>query len=100
MRSKWQAGLLLGVVNLLLLSTALAQSDRGAIAGTVLDSSGAAVAGAAVTLKGVDTGSVYKTVSSSTGGYRISELTAALRELGVDGPRFRCGERAGSGNGK
>ncbi len=43
MRSKWLAALLLGMSLLLMLSTALAQSDRGAIAGTVLDSSGAAV---------------------------------------------------------
>ncbi len=90
MRSKWLAALLLGISILLMLSTALAQSDRGAIAGTVLDSSGAAVPGAAVTLKGVDTGSVFKTVSSSTGGYRISELAIGHYDVTVEATGFKA----------
>jgi hypothetical protein len=48
-----------------------AQSDRGAIVGTVLDSSGGVIEGATITAKGVETGTVYNTASTSTGAYRF-----------------------------
>src|SRR6267143_5085600 len=44
--------------------TALAQSDRGTIAGTILDSSGAVVQGAIVTATGANTGAIYKTTTT------------------------------------
>jgi hypothetical protein len=53
---------------------AVGQSDRGAIVGTILDSAGGAVEGAAITATGVETGTVYKTTSTSTGAYRFSSL--------------------------
>ena len=43
-----------GILCLLMAGSAAAQSDRGTIAGSVLDSTGAAVSGAAVTIKGAD----------------------------------------------
>jgi hypothetical protein len=66
--------LAIGTLCLLLSGSALAQSDRGSIAGTVRDSSGAVVSGASVVVRGVDTGNVYKTVSTADGIYRISDL--------------------------
>ena len=68
---------------------AAAQSDRGAIAGTVLDTTGAAIPGASVTLRGVDTGSIYKTVSSSTGGYRINDLAIGRYDVTVEYSGFK-----------
>ena len=68
---------------------AAAQSDRGAIAGTVLDTTGAAVTGASVTLRGVDTGSIYKTVSSSTGGYRVNDLAIGRYDVTVEAGGFK-----------
>src|SRR5437870_2389498 len=53
---------------------ASAQSDRGSISGTILDSSGAVVSGAEVTATGAETGSTYKTVATSTGAYRFPDL--------------------------
>src|SRR5450756_1078841 len=48
----------------LLFTTGLfAQTDRGAITGTVLDPAEAAIAGAAVVARGVDTGSRYQTAT-------------------------------------
>src|SRR5207244_12689409 len=64
------------IASLLALSalTGFAQSDRGTLAGTILDSSGAVVSGAAITATGVDTGSSYSATSSSSGAYRIQDM--------------------------
>ena len=51
-----------------------AQSNRGSIAGTILDSSGGVVANAAISAKSADSGTVYNTTSTGTGAYRISEM--------------------------
>src|SRR5215467_6543391 len=59
------------------------QSDRGAIAGTVLDSSGAAVANATVTATGAQTGILYKTTSTATGTYRISDMQVGAYDIVV-----------------
>ncbi|HLZ93607.1 MAG TPA: TonB-dependent receptor [Candidatus Acidoferrum sp.] len=51
-----------------------AQTFRGAINGTVTDSSGLAVAGAMVTVKNMETGLVRTTQTSGDGGYTVTEL--------------------------
>jgi hypothetical protein len=87
--------LTIGVLCLLMVGGAVAQSDRGTIAGTVFDSTGAAVAGASVTLKGVDTGSVYKTVSSSSGGYRVNDLAIGRYDVTVEATGFKTSVQKG-----
>ncbi len=60
---------------LMLPTLAPAQSlTSGGVNGTVLDPSGAAVAGATVTLKNNDTGSTQTTKSNGTGAYRFDLL--------------------------
>lgn len=60
---------------LLLAATALvAQTFRGTILGTVLDVTGAWVAGAKVTVKNVATGLERSTVTSGDGSYAVPEL--------------------------
>jgi outer membrane receptor protein involved in Fe transport len=96
MRMKQFLGLSSVVALCLCLSlAAAAQSDRGTLAGTVLDSSGAAVAGAAITVKGVDTGSVYKTVSSSEGNYRISDIAIGRYDVIAEAPSFKMSIQKG-----
>ncbi len=95
MRCDLLKGLGVGVLWLLMLGSAVAQSDRGSIAGTVLDSSGAAVTGASVTLKGVDTGSVYKTVSSSSGAYHMNDLAIGHYDLTVEATGFKASVQKG-----
>ena len=73
---------------------AVAQSDRGTIAGSVLDSTGASVTGASVTLKGVDTGNVYKTVSSS-GGYRLNDVPIGHYDVTVEAAGFKTSLQTG-----
>jgi hypothetical protein len=54
--------------------TATAQTYRGGIVGTISDSSGATVAGAAITATEDATNLAYKAVSSSTGDFEITNL--------------------------
>jgi Carboxypeptidase regulatory-like domain len=69
--------------------TAVAQSDRGTIAGSVLDSTGAGVSGAAITIKGADTGSVYQTVSSGSGSYRVNDIAIGRYDVTVEAKGFK-----------
>jgi Carboxypeptidase regulatory-like domain len=80
---------------LLVVNSLWAQSDRGAISGSILDSSGGVVVGADITVTGVDTGSVYKAVSTSTGAYHISDLVVGNYDLTVAAKGFKLSENKG-----
>jgi len=67
-------------------STALSQSDRGTISGTILDSTGAVVQGATIVATGANTGAVYRTSSTDTGAYRISDMQLGAYNLTVTAP--------------
>jgi hypothetical protein len=69
--------------------TVRAQSDRGAIAGSILDTSGGAVQDATITATGAETGTVYSTTSTSTGAYRFSGLVLGHYDLTVTAKGFR-----------
>jgi hypothetical protein len=71
------------------------RTDRGTLAGTILDSSGAVVSGAAITVTGVNTGTVYNAVSSSSGAYRISEIQPGIYNIKAAGTGFKTAERTG-----
>jgi hypothetical protein len=87
--------LAVGMLCMLILGTAVAQSDRGTLAGSVLDSTGAAVSGASITVRGADTGSVYKTVSTSEGTYRISDIAIGRYDVTVEAPGFKSSLQKG-----
>ncbi len=74
---------------------ALAQLDTGAIAGTILDPAGRVVAGARVSISGVDTGTVYSTVSSSTGYYTFPSVHTGRYDLSVAAAGFKTAIRHG-----
>jgi hypothetical protein len=78
-----------------MMGTALAQSDRGTIAGSVLDTSGAAVAGAGVTITGADTGTVYRTVTTSEGVYRTADLAVGRYDITVEAKGFKTSVQTG-----
>jgi hypothetical protein len=80
-------------VILLAAGVAAAQSDRGAIAGTVMDSSGGVVADATVTATGADTGAVYKTITTSTGAYHISDMQVGIYNISVSSPGFKSAKQ-------
>ena len=65
-------------------ATARAQTFRGAIVGTVIDESQAAVPGAQVTAKNQETGVTRTTVSEDAGTYHIPELPIGLYTVTVE----------------
>ena len=76
--------LLLGGAN-----SAWAQEVTATITGTVTDSSGAAVAGATVTAKSVERGTVFKDVTNDLGLYRITQLPVGNYDLRVEKEGFQ-----------
>lgn len=95
MRKRQWISLAVAILSLLLQGIAVAQSDRGTIAGMVFDSSGAAVAGAAITIKGVETGSVYKTTSTPEGVYRVSDIAVGRYDITVEASGFQSSLQKG-----
>src|SRR5262249_17056080 len=75
---------------LMLAVAAHAQTSRGAVTGTLRDSMGAAIAGAHVTLAGVETGVRLSTDSNETGVYRFDAVDPGIYDLTVAHPGFRA----------
>src|SRR6267154_1301354 len=76
-------------------STALSQSDRGTISGTVLDSSGGVVANANVTATDTATSATYSATAGPTGGYRLYDLRVIVYRVSVAAPGFKTEEKTG-----
>jgi hypothetical protein len=66
-----------------------AQTNQGAIAGNVLDSSGAVVANVKIVATNAATGATYETVSSSAGAYRFPNLTVGTYDLTATASGFK-----------
>src|SRR5260370_23487945 len=66
--------------------TVRAQSDRGTIAGTVLDSSGGVVADASVTATDTATSASYSATTGPTGGFRPYDLLVRRYGLRLETP--------------
>jgi outer membrane receptor protein involved in Fe transport len=71
-----------------LAGTALAQRETGSIQGTVTDPSGAVVAGAKVTVKGVGTGTTRESTSGPSGLYNVTNLQPGDYDVTVEGAGF------------
>jgi hypothetical protein len=85
----------LAACSLLVAMSAFAQSDRGAITGTVSDPAGAVVASAPLQAKNVQTGVLYEGATSTTGNYTIAQLPVGVYELSVSVPGFKKYTRTG-----
>src|SRR5260370_38783937 len=79
----------------LLTSSAFAQPFRGDIAGTVTDSTGAALVDAAVKLENPATGFVRSTLSGASGNFLFAELAAGTYKITVTAAGFQAKEVAG-----
>jgi hypothetical protein len=69
---------------------ASAQQSTGAIVGTVVDPTGAAVRGATVTAKDVDRGTVLTTHSNETGDFDFPLVPAGNYQVKVEGQGFQA----------
>ncbi len=86
---------LLACANLLLISSARAQSVYGSIFGTVTDKSGAAVANATVTVTDEAKGTVVTITSNASGDYSVPHLIPDTYDLKVAGQGFKTFETKG-----
>jgi len=77
------------VLALVLVLVSHAQTSRGTVTGIVLDSSGAVIGNAHVTLTGVDTGVKLSTTSNDAGVYRFDALDLGVYELQIAHQGFR-----------
>jgi hypothetical protein len=68
-----------------------AQTFRGTILGSVTDSSGAAVPGATVTIKNIDTGLARTVTTSDDGSYSAPELPIGNYSVSVEKVGFKLG---------
>src|SRR5215470_16353897 len=76
-------------------TNAVAQSDRGTIAGTVLDSSGGAVVNATVTATHTETGAVNTATTGPTGGFRLYDLRLGTYKVTAAAAGFKTEEKTG-----
>src|SRR5258708_1374969 len=71
----------------------MAQSNRGAITGTVSDSAGALIPGVQVVLTNTETGAKSDTVTTGTGNYSLLQLPVGTYTLAVEQAGFNKYER-------
>src|SRR5712672_1842017 len=74
---------------------AVAQSDRGTIAGTVLDSSGGAVANVTITVTSTETGANYGATTGPTGGFRVPDVRVGTYDVSASAPGFNIEKKTG-----
>jgi hypothetical protein len=67
----------------------IAQGITGTINGTVTDSTGAIIAGAAVTVTQVDTNAVHKVMTSGAGTYSVPQLAPGKYIVKIDAKNFK-----------
>lgn len=84
---------MLGLVLLVGTQDMLAQTATGSILGTVKDSSGAVVAGAAVTIRSVATGTVRTMTTTESGVYSAIALVPGDYQLSYEGQGFGKGQQ-------
>jgi hypothetical protein len=74
---------------LALSSLVFAQVQNGQFSGTVLDPTGAAVAGAKVTIVNMGTNLTVSTTTSSSGNYTVTQLPVGTYKLTAEAPGFK-----------
>jgi hypothetical protein len=77
------------------LSPLRSQTNNGAITGSILDTTGGSVADAQIQATGVETHSVYTTVSTATGAYRFSNLVLGHYDITVTAKGFKVSSATG-----
>lgn len=74
---------------------AFAQSDRGAITGSVTDALGAAIVNSPVTATNPATGTGVKTMTTDTGNFTIPNLPSGVYDLAIEATGFKRYEQKG-----
>jgi hypothetical protein len=71
------------------------QGITGSITGTVTDASGAAIAGATVTVRAVETNSIRTATTSSVGTYTVTQLPPGQYNVKIDDAAFKSFQQTG-----
>lgn len=82
---------MVGILVILVGAPAVAQTSNGTIAGTVVDTSGAGIPGAKVSILGVNTGATKEATTNSVGGYRIESVILDTYTVSAEAPGFAKG---------
>src|ERR671931_2224071 len=82
---------------LLFVSAGFAQLDTGTISGAIMDQTGAAVPGASVAIKHVETGIVRTLITNEAGRYEAVALPVGTYEVTASLPGFQTFVRGGIG---
>jgi hypothetical protein len=88
LRVLWGAALVI-LLQAFCSSSLHAQIYSGTIDGTVTDASGAALAGATVTVVNTGTGEVHTATTSDQGYYTVPQLAAGTYQVTIDQPKFK-----------
>lgn len=83
------------LILILIVAPALAQQTLGALNGTVVDSSGASIAGAAVTVRDTQTGLVRTTTTQQNGFFQVFNLPIGTYDVKVSHEGFDTTELPG-----
>ena len=94
MKSFWKAVCVI-CFTLIVQTSCLAQTSGGSLAGTVTDSSGAAIQGATVTVTKPSTGVSISATTTGSGYYRFSNLSPGTYTVRVTNSGFATTERTG-----
>src|SRR5215467_9348114 len=98
MTKRWLTGWVGSLVGIALLAgnsnTAVAQVTAS-VSGRVEDTTGAAVTGAIITIKNLETGATRTATTDETGSYRILSLAVGSQEVRAEKPGFRSAVRTG-----
>jgi Carboxypeptidase regulatory-like domain len=86
---------ILALATLFLTLSANGQAGGGQIAGTVTDSSGAAIDGAKVSAVDEKTGSVYTSVTASAGSFQFPSLVVGTYTVTASAPSFQVAKSTG-----
>lgn len=82
------------IVSLLFLcSSALAQVDTGIVLGSVLDSTGAVIPEASITLTNQAQGTTLTTKTNGEGNYQFPVVRAGMYSVGVEAAGFKQSKR-------
>src|SRR5215211_7027766 len=76
-------------VVLLLAVAAAGQTNRGGIAGTVIDQNGAAIPGASVTIANIGTGQKQTVTTSEDGAFQVQSLDPVVYSITVEAQGFK-----------
>ncbi|WP_446743416.1 carboxypeptidase regulatory-like domain-containing protein [Silvibacterium acidisoli] len=93
MRSSCFRSCLLVAILFLVTNSSFSQGITGSISGTVTDASGAAISGATVTIREVDTNATHVLTTSDIGTYRLPQLPAGAYSVKVEKEGFEVFER-------